>query len=475
VNETAPGAAPGTPPPPPVPPPPRPPLRRPREGRLIAGVAAGVAEHVGMDVAIVRILFVVATIFTSGFGIAAYAVAWILMPEASPDEPGRPSAPIRRDIAGRDPLFWVGIGALVLGVVWLLDRGGGFGPFGPFLRPDRGLLVPLVLIAFGIALWRASDDRRRPSASRYDVPQPTAPVWSQTAPAVPARGSTQETTVNQDPSRPPDPEADRDTVTLPPVGGSGPPPPGSGASQSALPPPGFSPPPEAPTARGGGWTPPPTPPREGSVLVRSTVGLALVTAGVLWLLRVADVITLGTGRILAAALLVVGLGLLVGTVVGRGRGLIAIGLVLLPLVIVAELLHPMSFELGEFRQGVGEHAVTPTSIAELEASYQLGAGTLTLDLSALELTDRYEVSAQVGFGELVVVVPADVSVEVTGQVAGGEFTAFGRSSDGLAVSRTVIDEVDDAEGVLVLDAQVAFGEIDVRRAASADTDPTPDR
>jgi hypothetical protein len=38
-----------------------------------------------MDVVIVRILFVVATIFTNGFGVAAYVLAWIFLPEEPAD------------------------------------------------------------------------------------------------------------------------------------------------------------------------------------------------------------------------------------------------------------------------------------------------------------------------------------------------------------------------------------------------------
>jgi phage shock protein PspC (stress-responsive transcriptional regulator) len=471
VSETSPSGGPS----PTAAPPPRPPLRRPREGRLIAGVAAGVAEHVGMDVVIVRILFVVATIFTSGFGVAAYALAWILIPEVSPTEPQRSAPAARRDIGGRDPLFWVGIGSLVLGVVWLLDRGANFSPFGPWLRPDRGLLVPLVLIAFGVALWRASDaeGRRRPTP-----PPPAAapPTWRPASAAAAPPRPAQETLVNDDPTRG-DPEADRDTTILSRPGGPPGTPPGAAdaadSEHAALPPPSFSPPPGPPTAeRGGDWSPPPVPSRESAVLVRSTLGLALVTGGILWLLRVADVITLGPGRILAATLLVVGLGLLVGSVAGRGRGLIGVGLVLLPIVLIAQMLYPLSFEAADFRQGVGEYRVTPTTIEELESTYQVGAGTLRLDLSELELTGTRSLGVQVGFGQAEIIVPADVTVEVSGQVAGGELTAFGRRSSGLAVDRTIVDEVDDEVGRLELEVQVGFGEVTIRRApaSSATTD-----
>jgi phage shock protein PspC (stress-responsive transcriptional regulator) len=464
----------------------RPPLRRPHEGRLIAGVAAGVAEHVGMDVAIVRILFVVATIFTSGFGVAAYALAWILIPEAAADEATTPTPPGRREVGGRDPMFWVGIGSIVLGVVWLLDRGTPGLAFGPWLRPDRGLLVPLVLIAFGIALWRSSDVQRRSARPAPPAGPPPDAAWrstsaaatsptSATAAAPPATSPTtrQEPAVNDDPTRG-DPQADRDTTTIPRAGEPGAtsgttPPPG------ATPPPGFSPPPGStppPVGEAASWSPPPVPDRDASILSRSTIGLALVTAGLLWLLRVADVIVLGPGQVLAAALLVIGLGLLVGSWAGRGRGLIGVGLVLLPIVLIAQMVTPQSFALADFRQGVGEAVLTPASVEDLEPTYQIGAGTLTLDLSELELTGTHQVRVQVGFGEAVIVVPDDVTVEVSGQVGGGELTAFDRRSTGLAVDRIILDEVEDEVGRLELDVQVGFGEATVRRAPS---DPTSDR
>ena len=55
---------------------------RPRSPRMIAGVCAGVAIHFGWDVALVRILFSVFTILTSGLGILIYLAAWIIIPEA---------------------------------------------------------------------------------------------------------------------------------------------------------------------------------------------------------------------------------------------------------------------------------------------------------------------------------------------------------------------------------------------------------
>lgn len=50
--------------------------------RVIAGVCAGLAEWLGWDIALVRLLYLIISIFSAGFpGILAYAILWIVMPE----------------------------------------------------------------------------------------------------------------------------------------------------------------------------------------------------------------------------------------------------------------------------------------------------------------------------------------------------------------------------------------------------------
>jgi signal transduction histidine kinase len=56
-------------------------LRRARDDRLVSGVASGLAARTGLDVAVVRTVFVVATV-AGGFGAAAYVLAWLLVPAA---------------------------------------------------------------------------------------------------------------------------------------------------------------------------------------------------------------------------------------------------------------------------------------------------------------------------------------------------------------------------------------------------------
>jgi len=51
------------------------------QGRVIGGVANGVATYFGADIALIRVLFVLAT-FLGGTGLIAYIVLWIILPEA---------------------------------------------------------------------------------------------------------------------------------------------------------------------------------------------------------------------------------------------------------------------------------------------------------------------------------------------------------------------------------------------------------
>jgi len=64
------------------------PLLRPRMGRHIAGVCLALANAYGWDVALVRILVVIAFLFTSGLLAVAYLACWIGIPEAPLSLPG---------------------------------------------------------------------------------------------------------------------------------------------------------------------------------------------------------------------------------------------------------------------------------------------------------------------------------------------------------------------------------------------------
>ena len=59
-------------------------LRRPAQDSVVAGVAAGLARYLGVDVTIIRIAFVVLTVF-GGAGIPLYLAGLLLIPEEGSD------------------------------------------------------------------------------------------------------------------------------------------------------------------------------------------------------------------------------------------------------------------------------------------------------------------------------------------------------------------------------------------------------
>ncbi len=69
-------------------------LLRPRAGRKIAGVCAGFAEYFDVDVALVRLVWLIVAVMT-GVGLFSYPIAWIVMPE----EPGMLTAPAAQHVA----------------------------------------------------------------------------------------------------------------------------------------------------------------------------------------------------------------------------------------------------------------------------------------------------------------------------------------------------------------------------------------
>lgn len=476
-----------------VPPPPtgqqtpaRPPLRRPQEGRILAGVAAGLADHLGWDVALVRLLIVVATLVTQGLGLIAYLAAALLIPAAEPGAPRPVTTPRSAGaIGGRPASFWLGVGLLVVGAWWLF----AVTPMRFGLLPGVSLGsigAPLLLIAFGLALWVTGDraaGTSTPGAASAGTsatgaasagtasagtarPAPAVAPTAASAPSAPSAASPASGPSAASPaplpfvpsSARPSQEPAMNTVSDPARYGD-----------STTPPT----PPADPTAQGGDWSPPPAPERSDSVLARATVGLTLVTAGVLWTLRLAGVLTISAGQVLAAALLVVGLGLLVGAVMGRGRSLIWLGVVLLPFVLLAQVpggtwagVLPV---LSGDSAAAGELRLAPAEFDELQSRYELGAGSIRLDLTQLPFDgESIEVEIAVGAGEIRVIVPDDVDVEATGSVGIGQVQILSRSAGGLGVGdvETTV-EVDDPQGAIELELNAGLGDIRVDTAPAA--------
>jgi len=56
-------------------------LYRSKKNGTIAGVCAGMGEYLGIDVTVIRLLWILFTFLSIGAGILAYIIAWIILPE----------------------------------------------------------------------------------------------------------------------------------------------------------------------------------------------------------------------------------------------------------------------------------------------------------------------------------------------------------------------------------------------------------
>lgn len=58
-------------------------LARSRSNRMLAGVCGGIAAWLGWDPTLVRVLYVLVSIFSAAFpGMLVYVILWLVMPES---------------------------------------------------------------------------------------------------------------------------------------------------------------------------------------------------------------------------------------------------------------------------------------------------------------------------------------------------------------------------------------------------------
>jgi len=435
-----------TPPPPPgggasTTPPRR--VRRDTSEAMIGGVAAGLARHLDVDVVWVRLAFVLSAIFANGLGLIAYLAAWIIIPAGddraagSPGsgapEPGSDRTTQSGDREGvRGARFWVGVGLIGLGSVVLLDR--LLSPLQArlgWISPSQ-LLVPVALIAIGALLWRASrSDAALDGATLERNVERLAERFEHEAEAAAER---LERWVD-------------DGGAVPDVAAQSAPQNSPGTSIS-------------------------------SRLTPATLGVALVAAGTIWLLSGLGVSGATLTRALAAALLVVGGGLVVGAFVGRGRGLVGTGLVLTAVVLMSTLVAPAHVGMRALSFGDDGIVMTdpdahveerPTDLAAVRDSYTFGVGSIVLDLSGIDAAELAaagitRVVVELGVGDLLIVVPDTATVVISAELGIGQVDLDGRTSGGVGVSaaRTIPGPSAEA-GTIVLDIEQGIGRIRVTR------------
>ena len=89
-------------------------LERPTSGRVLAGVAAGIANHTGISVGLVRLMFLVSILF-GGLGVFLYLAGWALIPSQGVDD--SLASTWTRDLntpGKRTGAFLIGIAVLIL-------------------------------------------------------------------------------------------------------------------------------------------------------------------------------------------------------------------------------------------------------------------------------------------------------------------------------------------------------------------------
>lgn len=75
---------------------------RDRKNAKWSGVCAGIADYTGIDVNVIRLAFVLGTVFSGGSALLAYwIIAWM-----TPDKPGR-----LYEKSGEEKKFWQGVRA----------------------------------------------------------------------------------------------------------------------------------------------------------------------------------------------------------------------------------------------------------------------------------------------------------------------------------------------------------------------------
>ncbi|HEY0804365.1 MAG TPA: PspC domain-containing protein [Pseudonocardiaceae bacterium] len=389
--------------------------RRPRGGRIIAGVAAGIGRRYGIDPIIVRVALVVSA-FYGGAGVIVYLLGWLFLP-AEGDEVSGFEGLIGRGRSGMSRAF-----AVVLCIA--LIPSGGF-TFGGHLSTLAGLLALLG----GLFLLH----RYRSDQGIVDAPAGTT---SGTDSEVGSMTDSTPTEALHPESGPQD--------RVPPAWD----PLGAAPFAWDLPEPGPAAPPEPPL---------PVPARRRSRIGLATFGLALVIGAVLTVVGPAGG-WLNAPHIVGILGAVIGIGLVAGSFVRGGRGLIPLAILLSG---AGFLMTSAQFTTW---RGAGNADFAPTSISDVQPVYQRSAGSLRLDLTHLPNTGTVRTQIKLGVGNATVFVPADADVVATCSANIGNVDCLDQRDNG--AGHPSVSAHQTGSGLhIVLDVQDGTGSVRVINSA----------
>jgi predicted membrane protein len=156
---------------------------------------------------------------------------------------------------------------------------------------------------------------------------------------------------------------------------------------------------------------------------------------------------------------VLGLGMVWGSFVNGGRGLIGWAVPLAVVGIALTVVSPNGW------QGVGEIIERPATTADVQRHYNRSAGRVELDLHSLPDQGTVHTSVSVGAGDIEVILPRHADVEVTCRANVGDVTCLGRNESGPDSEITVPEDGDSgADGLRIkLDVDAGVGSVEVRR------------
>ena len=153
-------------------------------------------------------------------------------------------------------------------------------------------------------------------------------------------------------------------------------------------------------------------------------------------------------------------GLLIGSFVDAGRGLIWL---LVPLSVVGFGMTTISFDgpndFGDVRD-------TPKTVAEVKGKYEIRVGSVNLDLRELPDSGSVRTAVEANLGELVVHVPKNADVTFKCEASSiGELNCLGKRSEGSRAEVSGTDLGENGEGGLKIDLDVLtnVGEVRVLR------------
>ncbi|KJK52572.1 hypothetical protein UK23_03555 [Lentzea aerocolonigenes] len=165
-------------------------------------------------------------------------------------------------------------------------------------------------------------------------------------------------------------------------------------------------------------------------------------------------------HIIGLLVAVLAAGLLAGSFVDAGRGLIWL---LVPLSVVGFGLTTVGFDgPNDF----GDLKSTPKTVAEVKDRYEISVGSVMLDLRELPDSGSVKTALEADLGELVVHVPKNADVTFNCEASSiGELNCLGKQADGSTVQVGGTDLGENGEGGLKIDLDVLtnVGEVKVLR------------